>query len=64
MSCLGDNSLKLNGSCFDYEKAELKKSAILNNFEDKFDKFKNEMKKVFGNELPETKKNLSGYLKK
>lgn len=51
MSGLRDNSLYADLKYFNYEKANLAKSATLNNFEDEFDKFKSE----FENKLPETK---------
>ena len=64
MSGLGDHSLCLRNRSFDYEKANLEKSVILKDFGGKFDEFKNKMKKVFGNELPKTKKEFERIFEK
>lgn len=64
MSGLRDNSLYADLKYFDYEKANLAKSATLNNFEDEFDKFKSEMEKAFENKLPETKEEFEKIFEK
>ena len=55
MSGLIGRSLSIGKKHFDYEKADLKESVKLNNFENQFDEFKSGMKSVFGDKLPETK---------
>lgn len=64
MSGLIDHSLYLKSKSFDYEKANLKESTTLNNFEDKFDEFKQEMQNVFENKLPETRKEFEEKFEK
>lgn len=64
MSGLSDHSLAIGFESFNYEKANLEKSVILKDFEDKFDEFKDKMKKVFGNELPKTKKEFEEIFEK
>ena len=64
MSGLRDNSLYADFKYFDYEKANLAKSVTLNNFEDEFNKFKNEMAKAFESKLPETKEEFEKIFEK